>query len=259
MSAKENRVWCASCRKTYPDREVAAACACGHAVPAERGEWIVNVYELERLRRVPCTCGASLIFLTGAGERRVPVALDKVHRVTCPVCSGKPANTPCAVCRGRREFSLGLAHFLDCPDADKHRRAKPRPTGYASDHGARTPQAHGSRGGPPGPAAGGARLGGLPGQPEPPEDVGGRNQPAPRVARALAQRVLELVRASSARSVPMLEARLRELLGLSPAAAAAALDHLRAARLVRPLPLDGAPAWETTPRGDREDAPLTSP
>lgn len=262
--ARSFRCWCASCRKTFPDLEAARSCACGRPVPANRGEWVVNVHELERLRRVPCTCGAQLIFVMAGGDKQVPVALDKVRRVTCPLCAGQPAGAPCATCRGRREFALGLAHFLDCPDADQHRRT--RPAGYASPHGKQkaTASAHAPRAGAAGGAGRGTGVGGVPGEPPAAHD-GGRDQPAPRLTRAALQRVLELVRASSARNQPLTTARLRELLGFSVDQATEALDRLRAARLVRPVHQPGdqatvaGPGWETTPRGDREDAPLSTP
>lgn len=214
--------WCASCRRTALTTEEAAACSCGTPIAARRGEYVVSPHAHERAQRSTCSCGDLLFFIPTDSGASVPIAHAKVRRVPCPFCSSASSCSPCA---SRRELILGLSHFLECPDAEKHRAARaakraPRPSRSSGD-----------------PTADRAKVRPL----------------APIFAQA--QILLRHLRAAQE---PQTSTELAASAGQPADVVQRGLAHLRAAGLARPVPRNAGEgearnAWETTPRGDRED------
>lgn len=264
--------WCARCRKTFEDLAQAAACPCGLGIPARRGEYVIRAAEFTGARRSLCSCGEALIFIPSPlGSGTVPVAVSRIRTVTCPTCpqavnAGAPGPRDCPTCRNRRSILLGLAHFLDCPDAAKHRKKRPakpenRPGGYASPHGNREPQAGGPGApgdtGPPPPGRPALEREGL--RAAAVDGAGDQPPPRPVRVRPSAQALLACLRQHPE---PLTSSELEGLTRLPSPAVQRALAHLRARGLARPVPRDAEAgearnAWETTPRGDREDVPQT--
>lgn len=122
--APARTAWCANCRKTFPHVEQVAGC-CETPVPALRGEYPVQVGQVLDLhsKQRPCgSCRAPIAWIRSSSGAKVPLSMKTPRSVACRPCGDRPR--PCPFCGGVGRHYLVLAHFVDCPHADKHRRRR---------------------------------------------------------------------------------------------------------------------------------------
>lgn len=88
-----------------------------------KGEVELRFQDLER--PIPCeSCAAPMVFRETEKGRRIPLSVRSARIRACPDClePDETHRTPCSRCGSTGTLYYLLAHFADCPDADRFRK-----------------------------------------------------------------------------------------------------------------------------------------
>jgi len=123
-----------SCGRSYALEHLPAVCVeAGHSSDLRPAEYsvppIVRGRHPTDLDAQDCRgCGALMYWLDrrGVGRGRIPLAASTMRRIPCAACLGD--GTRCEHCRGWG-FLIGMVnHFADCPDRQRFKRERKKPT-----------------------------------------------------------------------------------------------------------------------------------
>lgn len=90
-----------------------------------RGEVELRFQELSN--PVPCrSCEAPIVFRETEHRGRLPLSIKSARIRACPDCLAPDGThrSPCSRCGSSGQLYYLLAHFADCPDADRFRKKR---------------------------------------------------------------------------------------------------------------------------------------